>query len=219
MTEVARHRLTNKNLSTLTGECSVCGLVAIRKSGTGFQCAVKKSQSKRDWAKANPEAAAANRRQRSSHVLSQRDRENMTAECGKCGPVKLVPWGRGVICGNLAASRRSVQEKSSRGTCRECWVIEERKVWLAADGSCPACAAWDPSLEKRPAERRDPGGREARELMHLEFYRHEGTTPEPYRSGFSIVGDAVDPYGVDDYESAVPRWRTLGSTRPWNEVV
>lgn len=214
------HRLTNKDASTLTGECSVCGLVAIRKAGNGFQCATKMSQRHKAWVSANPDKAAENRRHRSDHVLTAKDRQNMTAVCGKCGDVKLVPWGRGVICGNLAATRRTVQEASSQGTCRECWIIDERKVWLGANGVCPACAAWEPSVEARPEERRDPGGRQALELMHLGFYRYDDDpedTDEPYGAGFSIRPEG-DPYQIEDFDSAVPGWKTLGSQKPWNEV-
>ena len=215
MTET--HRLTNKDLSTLTATCSVCGPVGIRKSGTGHQCAIKKSQAFKDWASANPEKAAVNRRRKSEHILTRKDRQNMTARCQKCGDVKLVPWGRGVICGNLAGIRRTVQESSSRGACRECWLIDGSKVWLRGDGSCPACSAWSPSLEVRPEERRDPGDREAGELKRLGFYE-PGEFTEAYGSGFSVAGDLMDPYQIEDYDSAVPGWRTLGSERPWNEV-
>jgi hypothetical protein len=213
-----RHSLSGKNTENLTGVCSVCGPVAIRRSGTGYQCANKKAQSHKAWASANPEQAAANRRHRSQHVLADRDRQNMTATCSKCGPVKLTPWGRGVICATLAASRRTVQEKSSQGTCRECWIIDGSKVWLTAAG-CPACLAWAPSLEPRPAERRDIGGREVTELTRLGFYQYDDDEAhdEPYGSGFSIVQDR-DDHEVPDYETAVPGWRTLGSKRPWNEV-
>ena len=218
-TENVRHRLSEKDTETLTGNCSVCGLVAIRKSGNGYQCAIKKAQTHKSWAGANPEKAAVNRRHRSEHVLTNKDRDNMTALCQKCGDVKLVPWGRGVICGNLAAIRRTVQQSTSQGTCRECWIIDGSKVWLTAEGKCPACLAWTPSLEPRPEERRDPGGRRSAELKGLGFYTYDDDpeTAEPYGAGFSIVGE-TDDYDIPEYESAVRGWTTLGSNRPWNEV-
>lgn len=218
MSENVRHRLTEKDVETLTANCSVCGFVAIRKSGTGYQCAIKKAQSHSTWASANPEKAAVNRRHRSEHLLTNKDRDNMTARCQKCGDVKLVPWGRGVVCGNLAAIRRNVQEASSQGACRECWIIDGSKVWLSADGTCPACKAWDARNEPRPAERRDPGRRSEADLRFIGYDpEFDGGEAEPYGAGFSIVGD-VDPYEIPEYESAVRGWKTLGSGKPWNEV-
>ena len=218
MTPIVRHRLTEKDTETLTAHCSVCGFVAIRKSGTGYQCAVKKAQAHKTWAGANPQKAAVNRRHRSEHLLTNKDRDNMTARCQKCGDVKLVPWGRGVVCGNLAAIRRNVQEASSQGACRECWIIDGSKVWLTADGVCPACTAWDASSGPRPPERRDTGGRDAADLRFIGFDpEFDATDPEPYGAGFSIAGE-VDPYDIPEHESAVRGWKTLGSRRPWNEA-
>lgn len=224
-----RHSLSGKNIENLTGVCSVCGPVAIRRSGTGYQCATKKAQSHKAWVSANPEQAAANRRHRSQHVLADRDRQNMTATCSKCGPVKLTPWGRGVICANLAATRRTVQEKSSQGTCRECWIIDGSKVWLSADGTCPACKAWDGSSWSdvgRGAGHDDYVGTAPPRPTRTNGWLDEVTrlglpwTDEPYRSGFTITHPLAREGGdpMPDYETAIPGWKTLGSKKPWNEV-
>lgn len=210
----AKHSLSDRDLSTMTASCSVCGPVGIRAAGNGYQCSVKKAAGHQSWAKANPEKAAANRRARSDHRLSGRDPQARRAVCSVCGPVDMTPWGRGFACSKLAASRRTVQEKAPTGHCSECRIIDERLVWLRADGSCPACSSRDDRWSHIPAERRDPGGRQAADLDWLGL---EVDEDEPYGTGFSFSGDP-EAYTVPERESAVPGWKTLGSDRPWNEV-
>src|SRR5690348_10236094 len=115
MTVVTRHSLTNKDASTLTADCSVCGFVAIRKAGNGFQCAIKKAQSHKAWVKANPQKATANRRLRSTHELFDRDYAKLTAKCRVCGPVDMVMYGAGYACGVNARTLRSVQQTTQVG--------------------------------------------------------------------------------------------------------
>lgn len=211
----AKHSLTDRDTSTMTATCSVCGPVGIRTSGTGYQCSVKKAAAHQQWAKGNPEKAAANRRSRSDHRLSGKDTEARKAVCSVCGPVALTPWGRGFACANLAASRRTVQEKAPSGFCRECQIIDDKLVWLKADGVCPSCSDTEDRWSHIPAERRDPGGRQAADLDWLGL---EVDEDEQYGTGFSLSDDP-EAYSIPEEESAVYGWKTLGHpSKPWNEV-
>lgn len=203
------HRLSEKDTGTLTATCSVCGLVAIRKSGTGYQCAVKKAATHKSWASRNPDKAAANRQASSEHRIFDRDYVALTAKCSVCGPVDLLPYGRGYACGNRARELRSVQEDGVQRHCSTCWMESSgargrRRVYLLADGTCPRCDD-DRALDT---------GAALRDLEHAMTRGAGGTVP----AGFHVVHEGFDPYAVDDYESAVPGWRVLGSDRPWNEA-
>jgi hypothetical protein len=209
MTVVTRHSLTNKDAATLTADCSICGFVAIRKAGNGFQCAIKKAQSHRAWVKRNPEKATANRRLRSTHELFGRDYAALTAKCAICGPVDMVMWGAGYACGVNARALRSTQQTAQvGGRCRECEIIDgpAGAPRLRADGSCPRCVEGPDRYVSShvPPERR---------------HRSVGLAAEYEGAGFTVVHDDNDPYSLADTETAVPGWRTLGShTRAWNEV-
>lgn len=202
---VVVHRLLKKDPQTNTGECSVCGLVAIRKNGAGFICAVKKAQAQKAWRERNPEKAAANRRLKSDHSLFNRDYLKLTAECVKCGPVTMTAWGRGYTCGSRAAELRSVQESAPAEACRECWLIDGSKVFKRG-GLCPRCS--DPRLSDTGAALRDA--------------EHRADDMDGTPDGFHTVDlETYDPYAMPEDESAVPGWgrsRVLGSERPWNEV-
>ena len=203
---VVIHRLVKKDLTTLTGECSECGFVAIAKAGNGFQCGEKKKASQREWRERNPAAAKANRALRSDHELFNRDYVKLSASCAVCGPVDMTPWGRGYACATRAAELRTTQEAAPAKPCVECWIIDGDRVYLVG-GECPRCKEGvDRYVPNHvPRERRDHGGQAAR--LAEEF---EG-------SGFTVYDE--DP-GADmpGFESAVPGWRTVGSERPWNEV-
>jgi hypothetical protein len=203
MSEVTIHRLLKKDPDTRTGECSVCGLVAIRKAGNGFMCGEKKKATQKAWREKNPEKAATNRRQRSPHALFNRDYVHMTAECVRCGPVQMAPYGRGYACGVRAQQIRDGQEVGPQRPCRECWVMDGDKVWLRGDGKCARCEdrrQYDTGAALRDAE-------------------HRADQLDGVPAGFSVVDISVDdPYDMPEFESAVPGWRTVGSDRPWNEV-
>ena len=199
---VTRHSLKNKDLATLTGECSVCGFVAIRKSGNGYQCAVKKAEAHRSWTQRNPEKAASNRQQRSDHQLYNRDYRALTADCSACNrEVDLVMFGAGYACGVRARELRSVQQETLAGQwCRECQIIDGYRVRLTADG-CPRCN--DPRLSDLGASLRDA--------------EHNGNraADQGVPAGFHVEREGFDAYAMPEYESAVPGWKTLGSDRPW----
>lgn len=206
MTEVVIHSLKTKDLSTLTGECSVCGLVAIAKSGTGYQCSVKKKAAQQAWREKNPAKSAEDRRRKSDHELFDHDYRAETAKCVQCGEVDIILWGRGYACGVRARELRANQETVPQRPCRECLILDGDRVY-PINGECPRCA--DPTLYDTGTSLRNAECR-ASDL--------DGTP-----DGFGVVDLAnFDPYGMPDDESVVPGWnrhRTLGShTRPWNQV-
>lgn len=205
MTEVTRHRLTDRDTATLTANCSVCGFVAIRKAGNGFQCAVKKAETHRAWAKANPAKVSANRQSRSEHNLSARDYKRLLAWCSKCeSTVDLTMWGSGYTCGVRARELRSLQQETLAGQwCRECQIIDGAKVRLRADG-CPRCN--DPRLSDLGASTKD--------TEHNMRHGYRDAVP----AGFHVERESFDPYGDLGYESAVQGWKTIGSERRWDEV-
>lgn len=199
---VVVHRLVKKDLTTLTGECSVCGFVAIARAGNGFQCVEKKKSSQRAWREKNPAKSKADRRRRSEHELFDRDYVKLTAKCVQCGPVSMTAWGRGYACATRAAELRTTQEARPVQACRECWVLDGSRVY-PTDGVCPRCS--DPRLYDTGSALAD-AERRAGELEGL-------------GSGMSVVDLAHDDaYEVPEFESAVPGWKTVGSSRPWNEV-
>lgn len=203
MSEITIHHLIGKDLSTLTGDCSVCGLVAIRKAGRGFMCAEKKKQAQNAWRAANPEKVRANRRARSDHELTQRDYVRLSAWCVKCRVwVAMTPWGRGYTCATRAAELRSVQEAAPAKPCRECWILDASRVYLV-DGQCPRCS--DPRLYDTGAALRD---------AELRAGDLDGVP-----AGYATVDlETFDAYDAAESESVVPGWRTIGTSRPWNEV-
>lgn len=202
MSEVTIHSLVEKDPSTMTGNCSVCGFVGIAKAGRGFMCGEKKKAAQRAWREKNPAKSQADRRRRSDHELFDRDYVKLTAKCVQCGPVSMTPWGRGYACATRAAELRTTQETQPVQACRECWIIDGSRVF-PVNGVCPRCA--DPRLYDTGSALAD-AERRSGELSGL-------------ASGMSVV-DLVndDPYDVPEFESAVPGWKTVGSSRPWNEV-
>lgn len=210
-TKVVRHRLTNRDESTLTAECSVCGFVSMRKAGNGFMCAVKKADAQKAWASKSPAKAAANRRQRSDHTLFNRDYTRLTADCSACQTeVDLVMYGAGYACGVRARELRTVQQATMAGQrCRECAIIDgpAKAPRVRADGTCPRCE--DPRLSDTGSVLRD------------QEYAYGLGAEEHVPDGMHVVLDGDDAYGMPDDEAAVPGWgksRVLGSERPWNEV-
>lgn len=88
-------------------------------------CSVKKREQKRAWALANPARVAASRSKPGQHQV-------LEGVCAVCGPVPLVPWGRGYACSVRAGELRKVQQERPAERCRDC------KVWFTAE-RCPKC--------------------------------------------------------------------------------
>jgi hypothetical protein len=201
------HRLTNRDEKTLTGECSVCGLVAIRRAGNGYRCAVKLAEKHSAWAKKNPAKARANRRSKSDHKLFAHDYVAAKATCAVCGPVDIVMWGAGYACGPHARTLRTVQQDALAGQkCRECAIIDGYTYAprMRADGTCPRCS--DPRVADTGAMLRD----QEHNALH--------GSPDRVPAGFHVVHPDGDPADMPAYESAVPGWKTLGSSRPWSQA-
>lgn len=132
-----RHRLSDRNLESLTATCSVCGPgVKIRRNGKrSFVCLTARRQAFRRWAKAHPDRAREARQFKpSDHRLEKRDGSPDT--CAVCGPVEPRAWGRGWMCGNRFAELRWTSEQVEPaprcGNCQERWL---------EDGECPKCDA------------------------------------------------------------------------------
>jgi hypothetical protein len=203
VTPVRPHRLTTKDTDAMTAVCEVCGPVRLASRGRGrWVCGNRQTERRQAWAARNPEKAAANRRVRSAHEVISQDRKARTGVCQKCGPVAIVPKGRGWMCATRAGELWQHQETSAQSSCRECWIIDGDRVY-PVDGVCPRCSdqsLYDTAGVLRAAESRRP----AHDL--------------PTR--FVVVDvEHGNPYETGEYESAIPGWRTIGSDRPWNEVL
>lgn len=204
----------------MTATCSVDGRVKLRRAGTSVRCAVAAATAQKRWTRQNPDKAQANRRSKTEHVLTDRDRKARTARCSKCGPVDLVAYGRGFTCGNRARELRGTQQPEPQQFCHTCF-LEGKRVWLGAKGECVRCADPEQYVYRAP-EKGDPGRRNEWALQMVDGFHYEGD-PEPdpderYGSGYSFGYGVDDPAYMDGYESAVPGWKTLGSTEPWDEV-
>ena len=202
--EKLRHKLTDKDVENRSANCSVCGPVKIVKVGQGYTCANRKAASHQRWAEANPDKLRANRQTKSEHYLTDRDVVALTGECAVCGPVDILPYGRGYACGNRARELRGAQQAAPQSWCRECWAEMEdqpgrRRIALRADGSCPRHD--DPTLTLTQQTIAD---RLNRDEMRDTF--------DEVGPGFHIIGEWDDPYAMPGYESAVPGWHTLGAS-------
>jgi hypothetical protein len=190
------HRISEKNTESLTGICSVCGPVAIRRNGKRFMCAVKKQADHAEWAKRNPEKAKANRRSSSAHRISG-------DQCLVCGTVEPVAYGRGWACPNTAAVvRRELQQDTPTPRCAVCrrWDAAERPV-LA--GMCRPCA--DAELVQVMAL----SGLHEPERWH-DVPRRAEVVAEDMWGLHDVDPDTDDPY-YDEPASVVPGWRVIGT--------
>jgi hypothetical protein len=188
------HRLTDRDLETRTATCAICGPVKIQRSGNGWACGNRANAQSRKQKRANPQR---DRTSKTEHVLEWQSTELLSGLCRECGPVDIVPWGRGYACGARAKELGRVNHQDAPQTwCRDCWAEmagdpDRYRVWLLADGTCPRCSSGqDLGTELRALE----DGRQA--LVGLE-------------PGFHLV--STDPYSMPDYESAVPGWHTIGT--------
>lgn len=199
-----RHSLSEKDPTTRRAVCSVCGPVDMRSAGKGgryWQCANKKSESHAQWAKANPEKAAANRATSSDHRLTQRDEEKMRGVCDICGPVDLAHYGKGLACGVRDAELRGTsQAKIER--CIECGYPSRRDNPVV-DGRC--------TFHPRNWQTAALGSGAKRSVDEFQHVALEGLKNETW-------GLVPHQYVTPSSESAVPRWRVLGESVPKDEA-
>ncbi len=182
------HHLTDRDLETRTAVCSVCGPVGVIKAGNGWTCATRHGRAARRRARLVPRSRSTGR---SPHHLTDHDPESRTGTCPVCGPVSIVPWGRGWACAQRATELGRVrQQEAPQEWCQDCRAADGTLVWLPTEGPCPRCGA---------------GSDLARGLRELEDARKamEGLPP-----GFHLTGG--DPYEMPEYESVVPGWKTIG---------
>lgn len=127
------HRLTEKDTTGRSALCCICGPVKILPAGRGWVCATKKLQRKREWAAANPDRVAASRAKPGIHRLTSR--EDRQGVCAVCGPVEVVPWGRGWTCSNRSQQLRRIQQSKPAERCLDC------RAWYTSlnDGRCESC--------------------------------------------------------------------------------
>lgn len=181
------HSLTDKDLEKRTGTCSVCGPVKIAQSGNGWACYNRQRERTNRWKRKHPE-----HRKPSTNPHRLTDRKGGQATCAVCGPVAIVPWGRGYICKERATQLgRTRQQAAPAPYCQDC-KDDDGKIIPLEDGHCPRCAL---TLNQMFANQRELAGQ-------VEHFELDGA--------YTIVGDP-DPYAMPDYESAVPGWKTIGS--------
>lgn len=195
------HRLTEKDTEARTGVCSVDGPVKIRKSGTGWACAVRANAAARASKKRNPS------RRRSSdapHRLTWFDAETRTGTCPVDGAVEIVPWGGGYVCRNRATELGVTNPQAEvQRHCKDCVSDDHTFMWLDADGNCPRCS--QQSLNAGFAEMFDLAAEKRR------FFEWAGIDIDPADpDGGWIFATPGDPYAMPEYESAVAGWKTLG---------
>ena len=188
---MSTHHLTEKDLETRTAVCSVCGPVDIRKASRGWQCGVKKRAGSREWMQANRGRRS---EARSPHRLDWKSTETGDGLCSECGPVKIVAYGRGWACAEGTTRRAQGAPTPYCPDCRD----DDGKIIPLADGRCPRCVM---SLNQQLLADAD---------LHRQIDR-SGYVDEAAPLVPLVVGHWADPYQMPDFETAVPRWKTLGS--------
>ena len=164
----------------------------VQPVGNRYACREARRQARLNYKIAHP--GRVGMATRSKHRLSER--EGTQAICAICGPVEAVVKGRGYMCRNRAHELgwTVFEEQPAPGRCPVC------RTWRLKTGECPSCV--DPigvstglSLMLAEWGRRQPVDTWIQDDLH---YAHEKPLPE--------------------YESVVPRWKTLGSDKSWTEV-
>jgi hypothetical protein len=186
------HHLTEKDPATRRGVCSVDGDVRIQRSGTGWVCGAKHNATARASKARRPDRDKASR---TEHTLEWQDGVLRSGLCTKCGPVDIVPVGRGYMCAPRAKELGRVNHQDKPATyCDACKLLDGSVVWLSAEG-CPRCIETDLNAMF------------AQEAADDRLY---GDLHEEFADGFSIVGVNADPYAMPELENAVVGWKTIG---------
>ncbi|KJK12561.1 hypothetical protein UB45_07740 [Terrabacter sp. 28] len=187
-----KHSLTNKDKAALTADCSVCGpAVPIKLNGRyGIVCVEARRQARRNYKKAHPERARAQKAAStpSLHRLTLRNGDPDT--CAICGPVQPKPWGRGYMCPKLHEEKRWPEQSAPDPQCPIC------KRYLDKYGACLRC---DDDLSDLDARYMPVEARGMRKLM---------AQLENIPVGLTIA--TAETQLPSTPEVAVHGWKTLG---------
>lgn len=200
---MARHSLSAKDLTAREAVCSVCGPTAIRPNGPAkWICANKKKSAEAAWRAANPAKVRLSRDKKSKHHLTQKNPETRRGACPVCGPVDIVPFGRGWACSvRNAELGRSVQVEIPR--CLVCGFCSTAANPVK-DGRC----GYHHPAQVRPLQLVNIEGEYTRSLTQVDLASYEAKAQK-----------------VSAKESAVPGWRMAGQNVPtdewakWNELL
>ena len=181
------HSLREKNLETMTGNCSVDGWTAIGYNGHAYFCKKAKRESIQRSKARNPKATQRGKQSRSKHQLSG-------DVCAVCGPVVPAAWGRGYMCPNRMREMGWTPQERPTSKCPVCMTH-----WLKADGTCPSCQDRE-ATDVAYGLMLDEGRKAAFQFIDGEFRRvidHEDDLPEAF-------------------DSVTPDVPVLGAATPWN---
>lgn len=200
VTVAERHRLTDRDVDSLTADCSICGpAVAIRRVGKYFQCVTAAREAKAAWRKRHPASDKADKmRPPSAHRLMVRDGREDT--CKVCGVVTPVPHGRGWMCPNRAAELGFTGKATKVPPNQKCKTCA---AWLCADGHCPRCVTEldfsDLDWQYAPNKSRQ----KLRRFAGLNYGDLDGFTVQHPEDGPTSLPSSN--------ESVVEGWKTIGS--------
>ena len=199
---VQRHNLTEKDPQALTAVCSVCGPTRLASKGAGWLCINKKRANTKAWNEASPEKVKANRALSSPHKLMNKDVKASTGMCPLCGPVDILAYGRGWVCGNRARELRTTQQVKPTLPCPDCKGYAD----ITASGKCAACAAlvpglsltaWDASVHEvdRSAALADECIEQGFRVSHYSRLEPKDTRRDSTAPHLKVIGDrsSVDP--------------------------
>ena len=118
-----KHKLSNKDLTTMTADCEVCGeKVELEKKGKGYRCKNMGRELRRQYKQRNAESRGG----KSEHSL------HGGSTCPLCGPVIPVPWGKGFMCPNRAKELGWKPADAIAPRCHRCDTF-------LISGTCPFC--------------------------------------------------------------------------------
>lgn len=170
----------------------------IYRAGRGWVCANKQRQMNQRWESENPERAEARRRKSGEHRLTKK--ADLRGECVVCGPVDIVPWGRGWTCGVRAAQLRKNQQEapSTRCSCGQ---------WLKAGQTrCSLCSLLDVPTPAPPAplvEDEDNPGYSVVDLQTYERDARKVAKTDSVVKGWKMLGEPIDAGELDYWESVL----------------
>ena len=144
------HSLSSIEQESLTAICAICGPTEVRRytrnnKYTTYICIKGNRQRSAAYLLAHPKISRLQQRRNTSHVLSNVDDENKTANCSICGPVQIyIRHGKIFdtrVCKNAASKRTKAAAKKRRMENLE--FIESYKV----SHGCKNCGSHDVSAK------------------------------------------------------------------------